>query len=173
MGVRVCIGEGKPGVTAAAIGIDVGTSGARAAVVDAGGAPLGFGSARLALEDRRNPESWWRAVESALAALKASAALSGVRCIAVDGPSGTLLLLNDAGQPMRQASLYNDAAPEEAVRAVAAAAPAGSAAGGPARPWPSCWRCRACPARRGFPTRPTGLQLNWAHPLASATKTTR
>jgi sugar (pentulose or hexulose) kinase len=134
MDVRVCIGEGKPGVTAAAIGIDVGTSGARAAVVDAGGAPLGFGSARLALEDRRNPESWWRAVESALAALKASADLSGVRCIAVDGTSGTLLLLNDAGQPMQQASLYNDPAPGEAVRAVAAAAPAGSAAVGAASP---------------------------------------
>jgi sugar (pentulose or hexulose) kinase len=121
-------------VTAAAIGIDVGTSGARAALVDAGGAPLGYGSARLAPEDRRNPEAWWRAVESALAALKASADLSGVGCIAVDGTSGTILLLNDAGRPMREASLYNDPAPEEAVRAVAAAAPAGSAAVGPASP---------------------------------------
>jgi hypothetical protein len=134
MDVRVYNGEGKPGVTAAAIGIDVGTSGARAALVDASGAPLGFGSARLAPEDRRNPESWWRAVESALAALKASADLSGVRCIAVDGTSGTLLLLNDAGQPMCEASLYNDPAPEDAVRAIAAAAPAGSAAVGPASP---------------------------------------
>jgi len=134
MDVRVSIGEGKPDVTAAVIGIDVGTSGARAALVDAGGAPLGFGSARLSPEDRRNPESWWHAVESALAALKASADLSGVRCIAVDGTSGTLLLLNDAGQLMREASLYNDPAPEEAVRAVAAAAPAGSAAVGAASP---------------------------------------
>jgi len=134
MDVRVYNGEGKPGVPAAAIGIDVGTSGARAALVDARGAPLGFGSARLASEDRRNPEAWWRAVDSALAALKASADLSGARCIAVDGTSGTILLLNDAGRPMREASLYNDPAPEAAVRAVAAAAPAGSAAGGPASP---------------------------------------
>jgi len=134
MDVRVSIGEGKPGVTAAAIGIDVGTTGARAALVDASGAPLGFGSARLAPEDRRNPESWWRAVESALAALKASADLSGVRCIAVDGTSGTILLPTNDGHPMREASLYNDPAPEEAVRAVAAAAPAGSAAVRPASP---------------------------------------
>jgi sugar (pentulose or hexulose) kinase len=121
-------------VTAAAIGIDVGTSGVRAALVDASGKQLGFGSASLAPGDRRNPAAWWHAVESALAALKAEADLSGVGCIAVDGTSGTLLLLNDAGQPMRQASLYNDPAPEEAVRAVAAAAPAGSAAVGAASP---------------------------------------
>jgi sugar (pentulose or hexulose) kinase len=43
-------------------------------------------------------------------------------------------LLDDAGQPMREASLYNDPAPEEALRAVAAAAPAGSAAVGGASP---------------------------------------
>jgi len=106
MDVRVYNGEGKPGVTAAAIGIDVGTSGARAALVDAGGALLGFGSARLAAEDRRNPEAWWRAVESALAALKASADLSGVRCIAVDGTSGTILLLNNDGQPRRRSWVH-------------------------------------------------------------------
>ncbi len=121
-------------MTAAAIGIDAGTSGVRAALVDESGKQLGFGSARLAPGDRRNPAAWWQAVESALAALKADADLSGVGCIAVDGTSGTVLLLNDAGQPMRQASLYNDAAPEEAVRAVAAAAPAGSAAVGAASP---------------------------------------
>ncbi len=121
-------------MTAAAIGIDAGTSGVRAALVDESGKQLGFGSARLAPGDRRNPAAWWQAVESALAALKADADLSGVGCIAVDGTSGTVLLLNDAGQPMRHASLYNDAAPEEAVRAVAAAAPAGSAAVGAASP---------------------------------------
>jgi sugar (pentulose or hexulose) kinase len=121
-------------VTGAAIGIDIGTSGVRAALVDAGGAPLGFGAARLAPEERRTPNSWWWAVESALAALTASADLSGVGCIAVDGTSGTIVMLNESGQPMGEASLYNDPAPREAVRAVAAAAPAGSAAVGSASP---------------------------------------
>jgi len=125
---------GPPPVTAAAIGIDVGTSGVRAAVVDASGIQLGFGAARLAPGDRRNPAAWWLAVESALAALKAEADLSTVEGIAVDGTSGTIVLLNDAGQPMSEASLYNDAAPVDAVRAVAAAAPAGSAAIGAASP---------------------------------------
>jgi sugar (pentulose or hexulose) kinase len=122
------------GVTPATIGIDVGTSGVRVALMDAHGEALGICSSHLAPSDRRCPARWWHAVESALAALKASADLSGVRCIAVDGTSGTILLLDAAGQPMREASLYNDAAPEAAARAVAAAAPAGSAAGGAASP---------------------------------------
>ena len=128
------IGRNLNGVTAATIGIDVGTSGVRVALMDAHGELLGIRSSHLAPSDRRNPECWWDAVESALAALKASADLSGVRCIAVDGTSGTILLLNEAGQPIRQASLYNDPAPEAAARAVAAAAPTGSAAGGAASP---------------------------------------
>jgi sugar (pentulose or hexulose) kinase len=118
----------------ATIGIDIGTSGVRAALVGASGAMLGIGAAPLAPADRRDPASWWKAVESALAALQATADLSGVRCIAVDGTSGTIVLLDDSGQPMRQASLYNDPAPEEAVRAVAAAAPDGCAAVGAASP---------------------------------------
>jgi sugar (pentulose or hexulose) kinase len=126
--------RGRNGVTAAAIGIDVGTSGVRVALADAGGALLGMRSALLAPADRRNPARWWHAVESALAALQASTDLSGLRRIAVDGTSGTIVLLNEAGQPMHPASLYNDPAPEAAVRAVAAAAPAGSAARGAASP---------------------------------------
>ena len=121
-------------MTGATIGIDVGTSGVRAALADASGAPLVSSSARLSPAERRDPACWWRAVDLALAALKKSADLSGVRCIAVDGTSGTIIFLNDSGQPMRQASLYNDPAPAAAVRAVAAAAPVGSAAGGAASP---------------------------------------
>jgi sugar (pentulose or hexulose) kinase len=117
-----------------AIGIDVGTSGVRAALVSATGAFLAFGSAPLAPGDRRNPASWWRAVEAALASLKADADISRVLSIAVDGTSGTILMLDNAGQVLGDASLYNDPAPPEAVRAVAKAAPAGSAASGPASP---------------------------------------
>ena len=122
------------GISSSAIGIDVGTSGVRVALIDAGGAVLGIRSSVLAPSERRNPACWWHAVESALAALKLSADLSGVRCIAVDGTSGTILLLDEDGRPMREASLYNDHAPEAAARAVAAAAPAGSAASGAASP---------------------------------------
>ena len=121
-------------MTGTAIGIDVGTSGVRAALIDATGAPLAAGAAPLAPNENRDPEAWWQAVEAALAALRGQADLSGVRAIAVDGTSGTILLLDDAFQPIGRASLYNDPAPESAVRAVAAAAPAGSAASGDTSP---------------------------------------
>ena len=121
-------------MTGAAIGIDVGTSGVRAALVDTAGAALAVGSAPLAPTGRRDPFAWWRAVEAALAALRAAADLSGVRAIAVDGTSGTILVLDDVGQQLGEASLYNDPAPEAAVRAVATVAPTGSATRGAASP---------------------------------------
>ena len=60
-------------MTAATIGIDVGTSGVRVALMDACGALRGIRSSRLAPSDRRNPACWWQAVESALAALNRAA----------------------------------------------------------------------------------------------------
>ena len=65
-------------MTAAAIGIDVCTSGVRTPLVDAGGVQLGCGFAKVAPGDRRKQAAWWHAVESALAALKSAADLSGV-----------------------------------------------------------------------------------------------
>jgi sugar (pentulose or hexulose) kinase len=121
-------------VTGVAIGIDIGSSGARAVLVDAAGAPLAASGAPLAPADRRDPAAWWRAVEAALIALKGAADLSGVRAVAVDGTSGTILLQDSAGQPLGTASLYNDPAPPAAVRAVMAASPAGSAARGATSP---------------------------------------
>ncbi len=67
-------------------------------------------------------------------ALRAAADLSAVGCIAVDGTSGTVLMLDSAAQPIGQASLYNDPAPEAAVRAVEDVADAMSAARGAASP---------------------------------------
>jgi len=45
-------------VTAAAIGIDAGTSGVRTPLVDAGGVQLGCGFAKLAPGDRRKQAAW-------------------------------------------------------------------------------------------------------------------
>jgi hypothetical protein len=47
------------GMTAATIGIDVGTSAARVALMGADGALLGIRSLHLAPSDRRNPACWW------------------------------------------------------------------------------------------------------------------
>jgi sugar (pentulose or hexulose) kinase len=126
-----------------AIGIDIGTSGARAALVGADGGLLAMGSA--ALESGRDPQAWWRAVEGALDALRGAADLSGVRGVAVDGTSGTVLVLDGDGAPLGAASLYSDIAPEAALRAVSGAAPPGSAALGAASPLARLLALRARP----------------------------
>ena len=111
-----------------AIGIDIGTSGVRAALVDAGREPVGWGAAPVAADQRRDPMAWWRGVEQALDALRATADLAGVRAIAVDGTSGTVVGVDAAGAPLGPASMYNDAAAPALVARVAAAAPLESAA---------------------------------------------
>ncbi len=117
-----------------AVGIDVGTSGVRAALVDAAREPVAWGSAPLPPEQRRVPEAWWRAVAMALDGLREAADLSGVRAVAVDGTSGTVLAVDAEGRCLAGASLYNDQADPGAVQAVAAVAAADSAARGATSP---------------------------------------
>lgn len=117
-----------------AIGIDLGTSGVRAVLVDDAREPVGQASAAIAAVDRRDPAAWWHATEAVLAQLSADHDLSGVRAIAVDGTSGTVLTVDADGRPLGPASLYNDRAPDAAVAAVAEHAPADSAARGATSP---------------------------------------
>ena len=117
-----------------AIGLDLGTSGVRAALVDAAREPVALAAARIAPERRRDPDAWWQATAAALDALRAQADLGAVRALAVDGTSGTVLAVDAAGRPLGPASLYNDKADPALVARVAAAAPAGSAAHGATSP---------------------------------------
>ena len=117
-----------------AIGLDLGTSGMRAALVDAAREQVGHASAVIAAADRRDPAAWWRATEGVLGQLAASHDLSGVRGIAIDGTSGTVLCVDADGRPLGPASLYNDRAPDAAVARVSNAAPADSAARGATSP---------------------------------------
>ncbi|MBD0275401.1 MAG: hypothetical protein ICV73_26165 [Acetobacteraceae bacterium] len=104
-----------------AVGIDVGTSGVRAALVDAAGALAAIGAAPLKPGRRADPEAWWTAVEAALDALRRQADLSAVRAVAVDGTSGTLLAVNAAGRPLAPARRCNEPAAPGALLAVRAA----------------------------------------------------
>lgn len=114
-----------------AIGVDIGTSGVRAALVDGDGAMLAMGSARLAEECRREPEAWWAALSAALADLPGRGA---ARALAVDGTSGTVLPVDAAGAPLCIASMYNDRADPALAALVGAAAPPESGAHGAASP---------------------------------------
>lgn len=117
-----------------AIGIDVGTGGARAALVDPEAAVLATGAAPIAPNGARDPEAWWHAVARALAALRGQASLGDVRALAIDGTSGTVLPIDAAGRPLGPASLYNDPADPADVACLADIVPAASAAHGATSP---------------------------------------
>lgn len=95
------------------LGIDLGTQGVRAVLLDDSGIVLGRGSAALALGRRsgsrheQDPGQWWAALGVASRqALHGAAAPDGV---AVDGTSGTVLVQDRDGRPRSAALMYDDA----------------------------------------------------------------
>ncbi|PZX41229.1 sugar (pentulose or hexulose) kinase [Roseinatronobacter thiooxidans] len=103
-------------MTALALGIDLGTSGVRSAVLDPTGRPLA--SARSAYgprdSDRCTPEAWWAAVTNCLSAQMRSLSQIGhspaeITRIGVDGTSGSLVLTDRALVPVTRALMYDDA----------------------------------------------------------------
>jgi sugar (pentulose or hexulose) kinase len=124
-------------MTALFLGIDVGTSGVRACVID--GEERVVGAASIALPAPRQdgaaidqePAFWWRATCEAIQALGKSVALKDVWRIAVDGTSGTLLLTDAAGRPCSPGLMYNDARATAQAARIKAVAPAESGAHGP------------------------------------------
>ncbi len=113
-----------------AIGIDLGTSGIRAALVDARRDVVAMSRAPIGAAERSSPEAWWRALREAVGALAREASLVDVESIAVDGTSGTILPVDAAGRALAPASLYNARADPADVARVARVAPPGSAARG-------------------------------------------
>jgi D-ribulokinase len=118
------------------LGIDIGTRGVRACAVDARGNILGKASAPLPAPRQdgdavdQEPELWWQVTILAIRKLGQTIDLMGVERIAVDGTSGTVLLIDAEGRPCSLGLMYNDArAAREAAR-IADAAPAESGAHG-------------------------------------------
>jgi len=93
---------------AAIVGIDLGTSGVRAAAIANDGRALGLGAHRFsAPQEASDPAQWRQGVEHSLAQLGGDVDLSAVRGVAVDGTSGTVLALDKAGAPIEAAAMYN------------------------------------------------------------------
>lgn len=112
------------------IGIDIGTSGVRTAVIDEMGNPLS--SARAAHEpqhgSRLDASKWWDAVAKCLSAqitaLKAEGySASEVSGIAVDGTSGSMVLTDRSLTPVSPALMYNSSGFHEEAAAIARLAP--------------------------------------------------
>ena len=110
------------------LGIDIGTSGAKALIVDQVGRVGARGVATLkkpevhGLQREQDAEAWWEAVvwaiRQALAELKASgASSSAVEALTVDATSGTVVPVDANLCPLRPGLMYNDGrATEQALR---------------------------------------------------------
>lgn len=95
------------------LGIDLGTSGVKAVVLDENGVVVGQGFAPLptsrphALWSEQNPEDWWRATSAAVVAIDAKLRRS-VRAIGLAGQMHGATLLGVDDRPLRPAILWND-----------------------------------------------------------------
>ena len=95
------------------VGIDLGTQSVRVmAVTDAGDV---VGSASRPLTSRRDgdrheqdPSAWWDALTAACSAALDGVSRQDIGGVAVDATSGTVLLVDDAGNPRSPALMYDD-----------------------------------------------------------------
>lgn len=105
-----------------ALGIDVGTQGARVIAAETDGFVAASASASYQHAEvpgliqgwfEQRPEAWWRAVtaclrEVALQLSRTGRSTADFRAIAVDSTSGTVVLADSCGRALRPAVMYND-----------------------------------------------------------------
>ncbi|MBN9045595.1 MAG: FGGY-family carbohydrate kinase [Rhizobiales bacterium] len=117
---------------AVALGIDLGTSGVRAAAVAGDGTPLDM--AAFPFPDAvaaRSPSVWWAGVRSCVSELASRISFAAIEGVAVDGTSGTMLAIDAGGAPVGDVLMYNEPCPDRAiVERIATEAPADSPARG-------------------------------------------
>jgi xylulokinase len=100
---------------AVTIGIDIGTSGAKAVLLSANGAVLARAGAAYPLLTPRpgwteqEPEAWWRASVTVLRQLKRQSSGHEIAGIGLSGQMHGSVFLDAAGEPIRPALLWNDA----------------------------------------------------------------
>lgn len=96
------------------LGIDVGTSGVRAAAIDSDGQIHGHSQSAMPAPERegshitQDPAIWQQALTQTLNTLFEAIPASRIRALAVDGTSSTTLRIDARGQPMGHAMMYND-----------------------------------------------------------------
>lgn len=120
-------------MTPLVVGIDIGTSGARAIAMRQDFSIAGQSAVQLEKfgQNPRDPSVWWQAVQAALAELLSGVDRAAIRAIAIDGTSGTLLPVDADGRPVAEPLMYNDKVDDgDILAAIARAAPEASAAHG-------------------------------------------
>ena len=94
------------------LGLDLGTSSVKAVVMDEAGEVVAEASEHLAVKrpgprmSEQNPDDWWRATCDAVAALRDHA--PRIRAIGLSGQMHGAVLLNQRGDVLRDAILWND-----------------------------------------------------------------
>ena len=113
------------------LGIDIGTSGVKAVLVDGDQRMVAQANEALTvarpepLWSEQDPGSWWRATRAAVAALKAEApdALGAVEGIGLSGQMHGATLLDESDRVLRPAILWNDGRSASQCEALEAAEP--------------------------------------------------
>lgn len=118
------------------IGVDVGTSGCRALVIDACGEVVASASTALPSSQHpqpghseQRPDDWWNGFLETIRSLTPGIRTS-CRGLCIDATSSTLLLTDVSGDPLTPALMYDDRRSEDAADRVARRAPAESPARG-------------------------------------------
>lgn len=98
------------------LGLDLGTSGVRCAVVDEAGAERASAQIRYAAPAGTTADAgdWWSATEACLDRLVQALRDAGlspqdIRALAIDGTSGSMVLVDEAIQPVTPALMYHSA----------------------------------------------------------------
>ncbi|HWB92922.1 MAG TPA: FGGY-family carbohydrate kinase [Puia sp.] len=98
------------------LGIDIGTQGARVALVDAAGGIIGSAGEVFELTERsreeQSPDRWWDACLHSICLLlrqdRAKAAAPHIKAVAVTSTSGTVIPVDDNYHPLHDALMYSD-----------------------------------------------------------------
>lgn len=125
-------------VPAIFLGVDIGTSGCRAAAIDGDARVLAQATAPLPASRRdgaaveQDTAPWWNALRAVIGDLARQIDLSHARALAVDATSGTVLLADAHGNALTPALMYNDNRAVAEAQLLAQAAPRDTAAHGTA-----------------------------------------
>ncbi len=106
------------------LGIDFGTSGCRAAIINDQLQILAEASQTLPPADQlcgriqQSASIWLTGLDSLLKQLASKIDLQKIKRLAIDGTSGTILICNEQGKPLLPALMYNDASSWDAVQRI-------------------------------------------------------